>query len=122
MADEGAAISTSSRERRYDQANGMVDHLNTWLWITTVLGWGHYWLNKPRKWLPYAAEAVYSWYILHQTIIVVIGFNLSRLQLGPVFEPMLVLLTTISGCLLLHEFVIRRSRFLRPFFGLKSNR
>lgn len=101
------------------QANGIVDQLNGWLWIMTVLGWGHYWLNKPMKWLPYATEAVYPWYILHQTIIVVIGFNLSRLQLGPVLEPMLVLLATVGGCLLLHEFVIRRSRFLRPFFGLK---
>ena len=101
------------------QANGMVDQLNAWLWIITVLGWGHYWLNKPMKWLPYATEAVYPWYILHQTIIVVVGFNLSSLQLGPVVEPTLVLLATIGGCLLLHEFVIRRIRFLRPFFGLK---
>jgi len=101
------------------QANGIIDQLNTWLWIMTVLGWGHYYLNKPMKWLPYATEAVYPWYILHQTIILVIGFNLSKLQLGPVVEPTLVLLATVGGCLLLHEFVIRRSRFLRPFFGLK---
>jgi hypothetical protein len=101
------------------QANGLIGHLNTWLWIITVLGWGHFWLNRPMKWLPYATEAVYPWYILHQTIIVVVGFNLSRLQLGPVVEPTLVLLATVVGCFALHEFVIRRVTFLRPFFGLK---
>lgn len=103
------------------QARGLIEHINAWLWITTVLGWGHYWLNRPMRWLPYATEAVYPWYILHQTIILVVGFNLSRLQLGPVVEPTLVLLATIGGCFLLHEFVIRRTKFLRPFFGLKSN-
>ncbi|MGD9021322.1 MAG: acyltransferase family protein, partial [Lysobacterales bacterium] len=41
------------------QANGLVDQFNTWLWIMTVLGWGHHWFNKPAKWLPYATEAVY---------------------------------------------------------------
>ena len=103
------------------QANGLLYHLNAWLWITTILGWGHHWLNRPMKWLPYATEAIYPWYILHQTIIIVVGFNLSRLQLGPVVEPTLVLLATVGGCLLLHEFVIRRVVFLRPFFGLKIN-
>jgi hypothetical protein len=101
------------------QVNGLVNQANAWLWILTVLGWGHYWLNKPMKWLPYATEAVYPWYILHQTIILVVGFNLSKFQLGPFVEPTLVLLATIGGCLLLHEFVIRRTRVLRPFFGLK---
>jgi len=101
------------------QANGLIAHLNAWLWIVTVLAWGHFYLNRPMKWLPYATEAVYPWYILHQTIIVVVGFNLSKLQLGPFVEPVLVLLATIGGCLFLHEFVIRRTTILRPFFGLK---
>jgi len=102
-----------------NQASALITYLNRWLWIVTVFGWGHHFLNRPMKWLPYATEAVYPWYILHQTIIVVVGYNLSQLQLGPVVEPTLVLLATLGGCLLLHEFVIRRISFLRPFFGLK---
>jgi hypothetical protein len=27
---------------------------------------------------------------------------------------------TVAGCLLLHEFVVRRNRVLRPLFGLKA--
>jgi len=103
-----------------NQASALITYLNRWLWIITVFGWGYHLLNRPMKWLPYATEAVYPWYILHQTIVVVVGYNLSRLQLGAVVEPVLVLLATIGGCLVLHEFVIRRSRILRPFFGLKT--
>lgn len=102
-----------------DQASTSVTYLNRWLWIITVFGWGHHLLNRPMKWLAYATEAVFSWYILHQTITVVAGYNLGKLSLGPVVEPILLLLATFGGCLLIHEFIIRRTRILRPLFGLK---
>ena len=102
-----------------NQLSALITYLNSWLWIIAIFGWGYHLLNRPMKWLPYATEAVYPWYILHQTITIVVGYNLTQLRLGPVVEPALVLLATIGGCLLLHEFVIRRTRFLRPLFGLK---
>lgn len=95
-------------------------YLNRWLSLLAVLGWGYALLNKPFGWLAYANEAVYPWYMLHQTITVVAGYQLSRLALGPVLEPVLVVGITIAGCLLLHEFVIRRVVWLRPLFGLKA--
>ena len=102
--------------------NLVVVYLNRWLWLMAVFGWGYRYLNRPRKWLPYATEAVYPWYILHQTITVVLGYQLARLSLGPVIEPLLVLTGTIVGCWALHEFVIRRTRLLRPLFGLSASR
>ncbi len=104
------------------QISTLITYLNRWSWIVAILGWGHHLLNKPMNWLPYATEAVYPWYILHQTIIIVVGYNLARLSLGPVVEPILIIVATFGGCLILHEFVIRRVRFLRPLFGLKSPR
>ncbi|MCH9696172.1 MAG: acyltransferase family protein [Gammaproteobacteria bacterium] len=101
------------------QLSSAITYLNRWLWILAILGWGHYLLNRPMKWLPYATEAVYPWYILHQTLIIILGYELGKLSLGPVAEPVLVLGGTIAGCLLIHEFVIRRNTLLRPLFGLK---
>jgi hypothetical protein len=103
-----------------DQAVAAVVYCNRWFWIAAVLGWGHHLLNRPMKWLPYATEAVYPWYILHQTITVIAGVYLSRLSLGPVLEPALVLAATIGGCFALHEYVIRRTPLLRPAFGLAA--
>lgn len=90
----------------------------TWIAITAVLGWGHALLNRPFRWLPYAREAVYPWYILHQSLLLFFAWRLMPLNLGPVAEPLLILLGTIGGCALLHECVIRRVRWLRPLFGL----
>ena len=103
-----------------EETRALIVYLNRWAWIVAVLGWGHALLNRPFKWLPYANEAVYPWYILHQTIIVAVGVNLSKYSLGPVVEPTLLLLATIGGCLVLHEYVIRRVAFLRPLFGLSG--
>jgi hypothetical protein len=97
----------------------LISGLNTWLWIATVLGWSAALLDRPWRWLPYATEAVLPWYVLHQSLIVAVAFVLIPLRLGGVVEPLIVVLTTIAGCGLLHEFVIRRSGLLRALFGMK---
>lgn len=67
--------------------------------------------------LRYFNDAVYPFYILHQTIIVVTGYYLTQLTLGGTIESFLLVLSTICFCFLGFE-IIRRSEFLRPFFGL----
>ena len=95
--------------------------LNQWTWLLLVLGWGHHLLNRPFRWLPWATSSVYPWYVLHQTITVVAGFWLARLSLGPVVEPVLLVAVTAGGCVLLTDGVIRRSRLLRPMFGMSTD-
>ena len=102
-----------------EKVSALITYANRWLWIVTIFGWGHHLMNRPMKWLPYATEAVFSWYILHQTLIVVAGANLAKFSLGPVVEPALVLIATFGGCFVIHEFIIRRTGFLRPLFGVK---
>jgi surface polysaccharide O-acyltransferase-like enzyme len=91
-----------------------------WSAIAAVLGWGHQYLNRPFRWLPYAREAVFPWYILHQSVLLAVAYWLIPLKLGPVLEPTLVLLGTVGGCAALHECVIRRTPWLRPLFGLDA--
>lgn len=91
-----------------------------WSAIAAVLGWGHQYLNRPFRWLPYAREAVFPWYILHQSVLLAMAYWLIPLKLGAVWEPTLVLLGTVGGCAALHELVIRRTRWLRPLFGLDA--
>jgi glucan biosynthesis protein C len=90
-----------------------------WTMLLAILGWGHALLNRPFRWLPWANESVYPWYMLHQSLIVGIGFALIPYRLGPVLEPSLILVGTIVGCYLISEFV-KRIAWLRPCFGLKA--
>ncbi len=93
--------------------------LYMWSALLAIFGWGYAVLNRPMRWLPYATEAVYPWYVLHQSLIVLIAWWLIPMRLGPLWEPALVIALTIAGCLLLHEILIRRVAPLRPLFGLK---
>ena len=105
-----------------DEISLLITYSNRWLWIIAMFGWGHRLLNRPSAWLSYATQAVYPWYILHQTLIIAIGANLAGFSLGPVVEPALVLGGTIACCYVLYEFVIRRVRILQPLFGVSIGR
>lgn len=89
------------------------------LGLLVVLGYAHQYLNKKSNNLQYFSDAVYPFYIVHQTIIVVSGSFLSQFNLGPFIEPLLLFLITVSGCFLSYE-LVRHTAILRPFFGLKQ--
>ena len=92
--------------------------LYLWSALVSILGWAHLKLNRPWPWLQWANESVYPWYMLHQTLIIVLVVWLAPLQLGPVVEPVLLLAGTIAGCWVITA-LVRRTAWLRPLFGLK---
>lgn len=93
--------------------------LYLWGALLAILGFAKHYLDRPRSWLPYANRAVYPWYILHQSLIVPLALYLGYLNLPGWLEAVLVIGGTTAGCALLHEFVIRRTRWLRPLFGMR---
>ena len=99
----------------------MLRNLYIWAALCTVLGWGHATLNRPFRWLPWATQAVYPWYILHQSLIVLLAYWLVPLKLGAAVEPLLVGLGTIAGCWLITSALVVKVEWLRACFGLKPN-
>jgi peptidoglycan/LPS O-acetylase OafA/YrhL len=96
--------------------------LYAWLAICAVLGFAHAYLNRPWRWLPFANEAVYPWYVLHQSAIIVIAYWIVPLRLGAGVEGLLVIAGTVASCYLLQVHVIRRFGWLRACFGMKPPR
>ncbi len=93
--------------------------LYIWAMLCSILGWAQVLLNRPFRWLPWANEAVYPWYILHHSVIIVLAYWLVPLKLGGVMESILVGCGTVLLCWLLTSFVIQRHKWVRPLFGLK---
>lgn len=96
--------------------------LYTWCSLLALFGWAQVLLARPWRGLGYCREAVFSWYILHQTVLIMLLYWLRPLQLGAWLEPALVIVGTVAGCLLIHELLVRRVRWLRPLFGLRADR
>jgi peptidoglycan/LPS O-acetylase OafA/YrhL len=94
-------------------------NLYMWSMLLAILGWGHASLNRPWCWLPWANENVYPWYILHQSLIVLFAYWLLPLHLHPLLEAACILALTVAACWSTTA-LVRRSRWLRPLFGLKA--
>ncbi|MDB2373144.1 acyltransferase family protein [Psychrosphaera haliotis] len=105
------------------QTLGLVSYsLSRVLGALTLLSLAYTYMNVKSNKLNYWSEGVYTFYILHQSILIVAAYWLSSFDLGflgAVFEPIAVIVMTIAGCLGSYE-VIRRSSLLRPLFGMKQ--
>jgi hypothetical protein len=88
-----------------------------WTMLLAILGYANAYLDRPFRWLPWANEAVYPWYVLHQSLIVGLGFFLAGWKLGPVAEPVAILAGTVLGCWAITG-LVKQVAWLRPLFGL----
>lgn len=94
-----------------------------WYWILALLGYAQVRLNKPSPVLRYANEALYPFYILHQTAIIFVGYYVIRWNPGGVFIPYVVVCTVSAALTMaIYHWVIRPSNLLRPLFGMKRSR
>ncbi len=91
---------------------------NSWLWLTALYGLGCRYLTLNAPILPWLRETALPFYIVHQTVIVSVGFCLLNLDI-PIF-PKYILLASISFIsVLVLLTAIRRLNWLRPLFGMQ---
>lgn len=89
-----------------------------WCMILAVLGFARRHFNHSSPLLRYLSVGVFPFYIIHQTLIVVIGHNLKALSLPVGVESALIIAATVGGCLATYE-LARRVRVLGPLLGVK---
>jgi hypothetical protein len=89
-----------------------------WTTLLALLAWARHTLDKPFRWLPYASEMVFPWYVIHQTATVALAYWLVPMHIGEALESTLVVGGTLAACVMGGE-IVRRVGVLRPLFGLK---
>ncbi len=109
-----------STHRHFTEAGFKV--VNLWTWIFVLFGYAARYLNKPSRGLAYCNRAVYPFYILHQTITVILAYPLVAADWGFWPESFFLLLGTFGGSWLLYHFLILPLPLLHPFFGLKPKK
>lgn len=89
-----------------------------WCAVVALLGIADRFWNRDHPARATLTEAVFPFYIIHQTIIVVVGWWMLRFALHPAVEFVILVAVTAAGCWLFYD-LGRRVGFLRPLIGLR---
>ena len=92
----------------------------SWAWIFTFLGFGMQRLNFTNPTLKYANEAVLPFYILHQTVLLCVGFFIVQWAIPDVLKWALIVMISFTVIMSIYEFLIRRFNLMRILFGMKT--
>jgi glucans biosynthesis protein C len=91
--------------------------LMSWFLPLAVFGYAQKHLNFDNKWRKYLNEAIYPVYLLHQPIILLVGFQLMNLQMGVVTKA-IIMIPSALVLIFLAYIVIWRFNALRFIFGM----
>jgi hypothetical protein len=93
--------------------------INLWCWILALTGYALKYLNFSNRFLRYGNEAVYPFYILHQSVMIPIGYYVIQWNMGVVPKFFIIAFAMFGTTMLIYELLIRRFNLMRLLFGLK---
>jgi glucans biosynthesis protein C len=88
--------------------------------LPAFLGFAMQYLTRNTPFLKYAGEAVLPFYILHQTILLVIGYFVVRWSIPDLAKWAIIYAGSFLIIMALYEFLVRRVNLLRFLFGMKG--
>jgi glucan biosynthesis protein C len=100
--------------------DAVVGNVFTWTSLLALVGYGRRYLSFENGLLRWARDASYPIYILHQTLIVVIGYFVIQQPWNAMLKYGVIWLGALASCVLLYELCIRHTVITRVMFGMKA--
>jgi hypothetical protein len=97
----------------------LIYFLNAWCWVLAILGFGMRHLAFHRPLLSYANEGVLPFYILHQTVLLGIGYFIVQMEINAFYKWVIISTESFITILVLYFLVVRRFDLMRFLFGMK---
>ncbi len=107
-----------------------VKGLSGWLWVIAIMGFarGKAGGAEKRSREPtvidhagaYASEAVLPFYVLHQTVIVLLGFYIVEWPIHAVLQYLIICAASLGTILAIYDLTVRRTPPTRFLFGMKT--
>lgn len=91
----------------------------SWCWVLAILGFGMKRLNFNKPILSYANEAVLPFYILHQPVLLCVGYFVVRWAIPAAVKFVVIDAISFAIIMALYEFVVWRFNVMRFLFGMK---
>jgi hypothetical protein len=96
--------------------------ITAWLWVFTAIGYGKRYLNKKHHALTYLNTAVYPFYILHQTVIVVIAYYVVKTSDSVFLKYSFIVITSFLVSMCIYHLFIRPFGLIRFLFGARKEK
>lgn len=98
---------------------GVLNSIHIWLLILAAIGFAKKHLNFSNRFLQFNNQAVYPFYILHQTIIVAVGFYIVQLNIPIFLKLFILIISTFIAVFVIYRLVIKPFIITRILYGLK---
>ena len=98
----------------------LLSAVNVMAWLFAIIGFAHRHLTRRPAFLSEATEAVYPFYLIHQTVTVVAVWALLRIGAPPLAGFVAAVVATFAGTGLIYAVLVRPWRWIRPLFGMKA--
>lgn len=100
--------------------DGLSIFLASWAGILAILGFGMKHLNFSNPLLKYANDAVLPFYILHQTVLLVVGYAVLRWHIPDLLKWAVIVTLSFTLIMGIYDLLVRRINLLRFMFGMKA--
>jgi peptidoglycan/LPS O-acetylase OafA/YrhL len=106
----------------FEIADDLLATLSAWGLILGFLGLAMQRLTFSKPFLKYTNDAVLPFYILHQTILLCVGYFVVQWAIPDLLKWMIIAASSFAIIIGLYEFLVRRFNGLRILFGMKAVR
>jgi peptidoglycan/LPS O-acetylase OafA/YrhL len=86
--------------------------------ITTIVGYGRKYLTMGGKVLSYLNKACFPVYIIHQTVIVIIGYYMLNYNLPILASFSIIIISSVLATFVIYE-IFKRIKVVRFLVGIK---
>ncbi len=99
---------------------GLFFIIGSWSWMLAFIGFAGAYLRRGTPFLRYANEAVLPFYIMHQTVLLAVGYVVLRWQIPDPLKWLIIAPVSFAVVMGMYELAVRRSNVLRVLFGMKA--
>ena len=93
--------------------------ITAWSWLLTAVGYGKQYLNRKHRILDYLNQSIYPFYILHQTVILIIVYYVVQTQESILMKYIFTVVLSLFISMTIYHLFIRPYRIMRFLFGMK---
>jgi len=98
----------------------LLSFFSAWSWLFAILGFGIQFLAFDRPFLRYANEGVLPFFILHQTVLLGIGYFVMTWEIHDALKWAIVFTSSFIVIITLYMLVVRKLELFRFLFGMKT--